>query len=352
MFRTSDKMLSTYVLPGSEYALADVKGRIHASFWLASATGRTRSSGPNLQNFPSYPSEDLANYIKETFPDEPLNIRENIVADKGRTLIIADYSQIELRAVAHISDDPLFIKAYRDYECTACGAGGKADVILHACPKCGIEENEAILKNPSVKGFWHGLDLHQMTTDKVSALHGDRQCGKMCNFALVYFATARRMHFEYPSFSIESWQKIIDEYFSSKGYEGVRTWHEMMETRLYAHPVVRDIFGRKRRIIKRVIQQSPKNALNMFINFGPQATALGIIFIAMKNLRALWVKEGVWLKNIFMINFIHDEIVFECDEDMTDKFEEDIRREMESCVQLKVPLRADIQVSSHWGVKG
>lgn len=338
-FRTATKMINTYVEPLTRKAIEDKKGRVHPTVWLVSTTGRTRMENPNLQNIPAWLQE------QEQF--KGLNIRNAIVAEPGRSLVVSDLSQIELRLVAHFSEDKMFLKAYREWECTACKKKGSSNVILHQCPECGQAEDEVILKKKDVPGFWHGLDLHQMTTDTITALHGNRQNGKASNFALVYYATAYRMHYEYPDLSVDQWQDVIDEYFGY--YSGVRVWHNRMERQMYSTGVARDIFGRKRRILKKYIQKNAKHALNSIINFGPQSSACTMFEGALLKMYDRMNEIGIWCSGAWLTNFVHDECVFEVDDDKLGVAMPIIQDCLENTYRLKVPVRTTMKVVPAWG---
>ena len=343
-YRTAAKMINTYVEPLTEQVIVNRSGRVHPSYWLVSSTGRTRCENPNFQNIPAHLAEDFAH----------LNIRANVVPAAGRKLIVADLSQIELRLVAHIAKDKLFLKAYREWSCNACGTTGDADIILHSCPKCGALEDEGVLRpkdhpKHSKTGFYHGLDLHQMTTDNVPALRGNRQDGKTTNFALVYLASAKRMNYSYPQLSKNQWQAVIDQYFDV--YTGVKAWHHSMEELLYKVGQTTDIFGRKRRIPRAAIKVNAKNALNMLVNFGPQASACGIMELAMTKLVAEWQSAGAWCNKVFITNMVHDELVVECDDDYVSEALPRLQYHLENSVRLCVPIRTSIKVCSNWAEK-
>lgn len=335
-FRTACKMLSTYVCPMTQMALADPNGRIHANFWLVSSTGRVRCSDPNLQNIPVF--------LDAAFDGGA--IRAALAARPGKKLIVCDLSQIELRQIAHFTQDRMFLKAYLEWECTACNSTGSDVTILHSCPKCGQSEDETILKKKEVKGFWHGLDLHTITAEKVPALKGDRKAGKVSNFAIVYYATAWRMHYAYPEFSPEEWQVIIDEFFEL--YPGVRHWHRRLEHQMYKTGVVEDIFKRKRRLSQKEIQQAPKHALNQFINFGPQASACGMIQLAMSHIRKAFIAKGWWHTKIWGVNMVHDELVYEVDEDIAEEARAYIVKVLEHRTKLRVPVRSSSVIVDRW----
>lgn len=336
LFRTASKMLSTYMEPLTTLALKTKNKRIYPTFWIVSSTGRTRSDKPNFQNIPAH--------LADTFSH--LNIRSCITAEKGRKLVVCDLSQIELRLIAHITRDPLFVSAYTNWTCKSCGEAGKDSSILHACPKCGVPENEEILVDEEAEGFWHGLDLHQITTDNIPALKGNRQDGKTTNFAVSYNVTAARMHYAYPALTKSQWKAVIFQFF--KTYRGLKIWHERMRRKLFEDGVAVDIFGRKRRIPRRDIESSAKHALNMLINFGPQASACGIFELAMVEMYDKWVTSGEWMRDVFMTNMVHDELVLEVSENKLDEVIPVVVDCMENSTQLRVPIRTDIIVCDRW----
>jgi DNA polymerase I-like protein with 3'-5' exonuclease and polymerase domains len=336
-WRTAAKMINTYVEPMTRAAMADVNSRAHPTFWQVSTTGRTRCEKPPLQTIPAW--------LNQTF--NRLNIRKNIIPRPGWSMLVADLSQIELRLCGHISGDEAFLRAYVAYNCTQCGSTGQSSKLLHECPQCHTAENEGILKDPSVKGFWHGLDLHQMTTESVQALQGSRQNGKRANFALIYYATAGRMAYEYPDLSRDRWQEVIDQYF--KKYVGVRGWHQRMEKQLYSEGECTSLFGRKRRILRQDIRANPKHALNMFINFPVQASACELMQLCMVKLRERWMKSDDWMRTIIQSNMVHDEGVWECVPEENARFIADIHDVFENTVQFKVPIRVEVKVVDNWG---
>jgi len=336
-YRTATKMINTYIEPISRLALDDVRERVHPTIWVISTTGRTRMTDPNFQNIPAWI------HTRKGF--EHLNIRKNVIAADGYSLIVADLSQIELRLVAHVSRDEIFTNAYRTWVCSNCGTG-ESDVILHRCPKCNLLENESALKGG--EGFWHGEDLHQKTCDLVPATK-NRQGAKTANFALVYLATAWKMHIEYPDLSVREWEKVIKEYFARDAYFGVHKWHIRMEHLFKTRRVCTDIFGRKRRIPAAAVKRSYKHALNQFVNFIPQASACAMMELAAVNMRKDFIDREVWRREIYPVNFIHDELVFEAPDELAEKYAREIRDHMELTVQLKVPVRADVVIAKRWG---
>jgi len=341
-YRTSLKMVGTYMKPLIERAEADPNQRIHPTFWLVSTTGRMRSENPNFQNIPAY--------MHKSEPFTGLSIRSCVVAEPGRRLIVADLSQIELRLMAHISKDRLFHEAYVRWECASCGASGDAITILHKCPNCHAAENEKILSDKAAGGFWHGKDIHTQTYEGISALHS-RQDGKVANFALIYNATPGMMHHHYPDLTKRQWSVASDQYMEM--YSGVHAYHVRCEQQMDMAPVTKNIFGRKRRIPKHEVQKSYKHAINQFINFPPQSAACDFIQLASIKIREAMIGNGSWLTRVWPTNIVHDELVFECDEDYLDEAVPIVQYHMEHAVQLRVPVRTDIVICDNWGeVKG
>jgi len=338
LYRTACKMISTYVEPLSRAALEDSEQRVHPTFWLTSATGRTRSTDPNFQNIPVWLGEEFAH----------LRIRDGIVAAPGWKLIVADLSQIELRLCAHVTGDAKFTDAYTFWQCTECDTRGHEHrQLLHACPKCGAAESEAVLKGG--RGFWHGKDIHTETAQNIKALGGDRKKGKVANFALIYLITAYRLHYENPDWSVAQWQEVVDEYFSEENYYGVSVWHGRMERALWEKGVVQDIFGRKRRLRRGDIERHTKHALNQFVNFPMQAGAGNYIMRSLGQLREHYVATGEWIGVVRPTNFVHDEVVLEVPEDRVADVVPVVRQTMENVVRLNVPVRVGIQVVDRWG---
>ena len=335
-YRTAAKMLGTYVVPLATHTIEKPDRRIHPKFWLVSSTGRTRCDSPNLQNIPAHLNKDFKH----------LDIRKMFIARPGYKFCVFDYSQIELRLMAHFSKDHMFLKAYREWQCTACNKKGSDNTILHKCPLCGCPENEQILKDKTIAGFWHGLDLHQITSDKVGALKGYRQAGKTANFALIYKAGAKQMNTVSPDYTVQEWQVAIDEYFQV--YTGVAHWHTYMENILTTQHETRDIFGRKRRIHPFLIKKSFKHALNQIVNFPPQASAAGMIQLASTKFRKRMLDLGYWMKEAVVVNSVHDETDMEIREDKVDEVISIMQDTFEHIVSLEVPVRLGIGIGLNW----
>ena len=121
-----------------------------------------------------------------------------------------------------------------------------------------------------------------------------------------------------------------------------------MRAVLWSTGEARDIFGRRRQIPKHHIDRNAKHALNQLINFAPQASACGMMLLSMKKIREHFVDNKLWLNGVYPQNMVHDEVVLEVDPQHVDEAVSATRHAMEHCVKLKVPIRADIDVSNRW----
>ena len=160
-YRKCAKLIGTYLEPNTKRALISEDRRIHPSVWNTSKTGRRRTSKPNSQNF-------------TVATDPRMDIRSCVMAPPGYKMLVSDLSQIELRVCAHISQDEEMMRAYSTWQCTACGSTGSGPIYLTHCPECGEFENEQVLKG--ARGFWHGLDIHQVTADNVGVKRQIAKC--------------------------------------------------------------------------------------------------------------------------------------------------------------------------------
>lgn len=330
-YRMCEKMIGTYIEPLTRRALKDPTSRIHPTFWIVSSTGRTRCESPNLQNLPANLSGDFAG----------MSIRNCFVPSAGRSLVVADLSQIELRVAAHISQDTKFVSAFTGWACKKCNTvGNESNMLLHTCPNCGTFEEEKT-------GFWHGLDLHALTAKNVPALKGDRQAGKQANFALIYMATARRMAETYPDMSVPEWEEAIDQYMVT--YSGIKKWHLQCQNMLKSGGIAVDIFGRKRRIPQKDVKDNFKHSLNQFVNFPVQSSACAYIELALINLRASFLENKTWLNGVWPVNFVHDEIVLEVEDSLVSEVVSTTTQKLENATTMRVPVRVSIKVVKSWG---
>jgi DNA polymerase-1 len=295
-YRGLTKLKGTYIdaLP----ALVDARtGRLHTSFNQAvAATGRLSSSDPNLQNIPI--RTELGRRIREAF-----------VADPGYHIVSADYSQIELRVLAHFSEDPAFLDAFRS-----------------------------------------GEDIHQRTAAEVFGVPTDqvtseqRRVAKAINFGLVFgqsdFGLSQTLRI--PRATAKAY---IDSYFAR--YAGVKGYMERAIVEAREQGAVTTLLGRRRAIpeLRASRPQERAHAERVARNTPIQGSAADLLKLAM-----IRVDAGLsrWPRARLLLT-VHDELVFEVPEGEVTEFGAWVRREMEAVHQLRVPLVVDVGSGLTWG---
>lgn len=352
-------MISTYI--DAPMRFMDKCNRVHPTTWLVSATGRTRQSNPSLQTIPAMEDDaeiaaalelEAAKQLRDCGAEcDDIRLRSTFVARPRYKLIVHDWSQQQLRIAAHVTGDVRLINAYTTWQCT-CGAKGHSAKLLEVCPKCGALPNEAILKDKDARGFWHGLDLHQQTLDLIRGLR-NRKDAKICNFQLIFLATAKTMHDNNPQYSIDEWESNIADFFT--GYDGVKQYHWKMRRVLQSKGECRDMFGRIRRVSKDGLKEEFrfKHAWNQFVNFPIQAPEVAIAELAAAKIREEMLETGMWAESIgergvTQVHLNHDELVHEAPEEMVPEAERIIQKHMRYCVQLKVPMNVDGHIVDRW----
>ena len=295
-YRSLKKLQSTYVdkLPGQ---ICPETGRIHTSYHQAVAsTGRLSSTDPNLQNIP----------IRT---EEGRRIRQAFIASEGCVLLAADYSQIELRIMAHLSKDERLATA-----------------------------------------FANGEDIHSSTAAEVFAVAKDkvskeqRRAAKAINFGLIYGMSAFGLAKQLGIRRGEA-QSYVDLYFER--YPGVKVY--MDETRELAHEqgFVETIFGRRLYLpeINARNAQRRQYAERTAINAPMQGSAADIIKRAMISIDQWLLEEA---RPVSMIMQVHDELVFEVDQNESKKIRQEICQRMTAAADLAVPLEVDANIGSNW----
>ncbi len=296
-YRKYSKLKSTYIDAIPTF-ISKKTGRVHSSFnQIGTATGRLSSSDPNLQNLP----------IKE---EEGREIRNAIRPQKENwKLISADYSQIELRLMAHICSDENLIKAFKE-----------------------------------------NLDVHSFTASKIFSVELEdvtkeqRSIGKMINFSIIYGISAYGLSAR-TGISVKEAEKFITEYF--KTYPKVKQYMDEVEEKAKRDKEVRTVLNRLRKIkyIDASNRRLQQEARRMAINSPVQGTAADIMKIAMINVQEKISEKGA---RCMMIMQIHDEIVLECPDNEVDEMKDILVREMEKAYSLKVPLRVDVEVTTEF----
>jgi len=295
-YRELSKLKSTYVdaLP---VLLNECTQRLHTTFnQVGTATGRLSSNNPNLQNIPI--RTELGREIRAAF-----------IAEPGNVLLSADYSQIELRLLAHFSSDPLLVEAYR-----------------------------------------RGDDTHTLTASQVFGVpplmvtSEHRRQAKVVNFGIVYglspFGLSQNLGIE----TAEA-KRFIDAYFEK--YSGVRKFIDKTLDEARREQKVKTLFGR----VRPIPDINSKNAnLRGFaertaVNTPLQGTAADLIKMAMIRIDAAIIEGG--LKSRMTLQ-VHDELVFEVPEEESDVMRTLVREQMENVHPLTVPLLVEIGVGRNW----
>jgi DNA polymerase-1 len=294
-YRELEKLKSVYTDALPHQVAAD--GRIHGQLnQTVAATGRLSASEPNLQNIPI--RTELGRRIRRAF-----------VASPGHKLISADYSQLELRLLAHITRDEVMLDA-----------------------------------------FQAGDDIHDRTArlvfnaKSVEELKEARRFAKIVNFAIAYaiepWGLSQRV-----GISRQEARKVIDDYYAT--YKGVRRYMDEIPVQAREHGYVRSLYGRIRPLPgindrnANVRRAAEREGINMPI----QGTASDIVKIAMLHAEDAFRREGL---NARILMQVHDELLVECPAEQAEKVAATLKREMEGAVALDVPLIAETGIGDNW----
>ena len=296
-FRSLNKLKTGYTdkLP---LQVSSKTGRVHTSYQQAiTSTGRLSSTEPNLQNIPIKTSKGK-------------KIRKAFIAEEGKKIFAADYSQIELRIMAHLSKDKNLLKAFKD------------EVDIHS---------------------FTASEIFSIEFEKVSS--EDRRAAKAINFGLIYgmssFGLSKQL-----GIPISEAKDYMDVYF--KRYPDIQSY--MNTTKVFAknNGYVETIFGRKLYLpeINSKNVQRRKYAERTAINAPMQGSAADIIKIAMIQIDQWLSKNKSQTK---MIMQVHDELVFEVSEKDLEKDTKNIINIMRNCVKLSLPLDVNFGIDNNWG---
>ena len=295
-YRSLSKLKSTYTdrLPEQ---INPRTGRIHTSYHQAvTATGRLSSSDPNLQNIPIRTAEGR-------------RIRQAFVAPQGYKLLAADYSQIELRIMAHLAKDEGLLHAFRN------------NLDVHSATAAEV----------------FGVELDEVTTDQ-------RRSAKAINFGLIYGMSAFGLAKQIGVDRKQS-QAYIDRYFAR--YPGVLDYMERTRAQASEQGYVETIFGR-RLYLPEINAKNPalrKGAERTAINAPMQGTAADIIKKAMVAVDNWLSASGLDARVILQV---HDELVLEVREDLVEQVRDEVRSHMSDAAKLDVPLVVEVGVGNNW----
>ena len=296
-YRAVSKLLGTYVAPLPEM-ISGKTGRVHASFHQAvAATGRLSSSDPNLQNIPV--RTEQGRKIREAFvPGSP-----------GRILITADYSQIELRVLAHLSEDQGLREAFN------------TDQDIHTFVAAQLE----------------GIEQDQVTREQ-------RSRAKAVNFGIIYgqgaFGLARGL-----GITRAEAAKFIDEY--KERYPGITGFMETCVSEAEKNGFVTTMLGRRRTISEIHSNNRNLRALGerLAINTVVQGSAADMIKRAMVNLHERIDREELDMRLLIQV---HDELVLDAPLEKVEEYSEIVRQEMAGAIELAVPVKVDVAWGKNW----
>jgi DNA polymerase-1 len=294
-WRALQKLKGTYIDALPE--LVNPKtGRVHTCFNQAvAATGRLSSSDPNLQNIPI--RTELGRQIRRAF-----------IADPGRVLISADYSQIEFRVLAHLSQDSVLIDAFR-----------------------------------------RGIDFHAQTASRIFGensgrdAHDLRATAKMVNYAVLYGKTSFTLAKDI-GVTQQAAQEFIDAYFA--GFPGVRAFVDRTLEEARATGVVKTLYGR-RRLMPDITSRNGQiraSAERAAVNMPIQGTAADVMKRAMIDVHAALAS----VPDARMILTVHDELLFEVPKAEAENIAALVREQMQNAASLNVPLTVDIGIGENW----
>ncbi len=297
LYRSLEKLRSTYVdsLP---HEIHPVTGRIHTTFnQSVAATGRLSCQDPNLQNIPVRSKEGKK--VRAAFRPQ----------QRGWSFLSADYSQIELRLLAHLSEDPILVKAFNEGE------------DIHAFTASLVFD----------------VPLKQVTEEM-------RQRAKAVNFGVLYgqqaFGLSQGMGMAY-----KDAVRFIDTYFQR--YKRVKEFLEFCKESARKSGRVVTMTGRQRPIPEILSKNGAIRAASerLAINTPLQGTAADLIKIAMIEIDAALLKNHLG----YMLLQIHDELLFESPDDHVHALSKDVKHRMENVMKLKVPLEVHISIGKNWG---
>lgn len=291
-YREAFKLHSTYIEPLLELGLKDSENRVFSSFLhTGTTTGRLSSKNPNLQNIPVGAFSDI-------------QIRRAFIAQEGYKLVGVDYSQIELRLLAHFSQDKALVEAFRN-----------------------------------------DLDIHLQTAIKIfgeDEAKDKRAIAKTINFGLLYGMGSKKLS-DTLGISTKEAKTYIDSYFEA--FKSVKDYFKSIEDEAIEKGYVKTLLNRKRLFDFQGATPMLKAAyLREAVNTLFQGSAADLIKLSMINIH-LKYKDN---PNVKMLLQIHDELIFEVKDEYVDEVIEDIKEIMESIFVLNVPLKVSVGVANSW----
>ncbi len=298
-YRELSKLQNTY-LTALPALINEKTHRLHTSFnQTVAATGRLSSSEPNLQNIPVR-GEGLGSKVRQAF-----------VAEKGFKLLSLDYSQIELRIVAHLAKDRKMLEIFKN--------------------------NEDIHTQTAIEIF--GVKKNEVTKDM-------RRDAKTINFGILYGLSSFGLSSRIDEISRSEAKEFIEKYF--RAYPQVEEYIEQIKLQVNEEGFVRNELGRLRKFpeIRSSQWQVRAAAERAAVNFPIQSLAADVIKVAMINIHKEIRDKGLEIR---MLLQVHDELVFEVKEDKVEHWVKKIKPLMESAIKLSVPIGVEAKVGDNWG---
>lgn len=296
-YRQLSKLINTY-LGNLRESINPKTGRIHSTFHqLVTATGRLASQNPNMQNIPV--RTDVGRQIRKAF-----------VAPPGHVLIAADYSQIELRILAHLSEDPGLIEAFEQ----------------------GLDIHAAVASQV------FGVGIDQVTREQ-------RAYAKVINFGIIYGITPYGLSRRIEGLDVRRAAELIEDY--KRRFPGIDRFLQQCVQQAKEYGYVTTILGRRRAIPEIRSSSRPRRALGerLAINTVVQGSAADLIKVAMVKIQDRIDREGHPLKLLLQI---HDELIFEAPEERAEECAALVVEGMEQAMSLKVPLKAEAGIGKDW----
>ncbi len=293
-YRSVQKLLSTYAIPLLKLAKEDTAHRIYTSFiQTGTATGRLSSKEPNLQNIP----------VRSPLGRE---VRGAFVAKEGYKLLSIDYSQIELRLLAHFSEDSALMDAFN-----------------------------------------RGVDIHKATAIKLfgeEEAEAKRSYAKSVNFGILYGMGAKKLSDELGITSKEA-KEIIKAYFAN--YPTIQTYLTKIQEDVKTIGYVETILKRRRFFdYENATGMQKASFMRESVNTVFQGSASDLIKLSMLKIEAYLKQEKI---DAFMLLQIHDELIFEVKEEIVDEVSLELKDIMENIMELKVPLVCSVTIGNSWG---
>lgn len=291
-YRSAYKLLSTYIEPLLELGLKDEKNRIYTSFLqTGTATGRLSSKNPNLQNIP-------------VRSEAGRKIRKSFIAREGYTLVGIDYSQIELRLLAHFSKDEALLDAFNN-----------------------------------------NLDIHTQTAIKIfgeEKAKENRNIAKSINFGLLYGMGARKLS-ETLGITTKEAKSYIVSYFEA--FSSVKEYIKSIEDAALEKGYVQTLLKRRRNFdFDNAAAMIRASYLREAVNTKFQGSAADLIKLSMNKIFAKYKNND----DMKMLLQIHDELIFEIKNEKLDIYKDDLKQVMENIYKLDVPLKVSVSIGDNW----